>query len=179
MSSDGDRPTFHNVTPALVWKMMQRDFGCTLAQLKQFMINGANGVIEFKDSLGFYQTITPVVANFDQDDLDEALVVVNYQIIDQLNLKYFNNMLLAIDFTTNELIDLGINYEGHNMATTPWIGDLDQDGFLDIIHCHSSNPKKTYAFDGMQINRIKTSFPITNEIKCGAYMGSNYDGVIR
>src|SRR5690606_25886015 len=29
---------------------------------KQFMVNGANGRIEFLDSLGYYQTSTPVVA---------------------------------------------------------------------------------------------------------------------
>ena len=146
---------------------------------KQFMVNGANGKIEFKDSLGFYQTITPVIANFDDDDLDEALVVVNYQIIDEFNLKYYNNMLLVIDFTNNELIDLGINNEGHNMSSTPWIGDMDNNGFLDIVFAHGTNPKKTYSFDGIQVNRIITTIPVKSEIKCGAYMGSNYNGVFR
>ncbi len=146
---------------------------------KQFMVNGSSGKVEFKDSLGFYQTITPVAADFDQDGLDEALVVVNYQIIDEFERKFFNNMLLVIDFETNELIDLGVINEGHNMASTPWIGDMDNDGLLDIVFCHATNQKKTYAFDGMQVNRITTSIPISKGIRCGAYMGSNYDGVIR
>ena len=144
---------------------------------KQYMVNGKTGKIEFMDSLGFYQTISPVIADFDVDGLDEALVVVDYQVIDENNRKFFYNMLLVIDFSSGDLIELGINHEGHNMASTPWIGDLDGNGKMDIIFCHSTNVKKTYAFDGMQINRIVTEIPIEKAIKWGAYMGSNYDGV--
>jgi outer membrane protein assembly factor BamB len=144
---------------------------------KQFMVNGKTGKIEFKDSLGFYQTITPVVYDFDQDKLDEALVVVNYQVLDESNRKFFYNMLLVIDFSINDFYDLGINNEGHNIASTPWVGDMDNDGYLDIVYSHETDVKHTYTFDGMQINRIATEIPITKEIKWGAYMGSNYDGV--
>jgi outer membrane protein assembly factor BamB len=146
---------------------------------RQYMVNGKTGNIEFEDSLGFYQTITPVVANFDEDEMDEALVIVDYQVVDEYYRKFFYNMLLVIDFETNELIDLGISHEGHNMASTPWIGDMDGDGNMDIVFSHSTNVKKTYAFDGMQINRIVTGIPIKKEIKWGAYMGSNYDGVYK
>ncbi len=144
---------------------------------KQYMINGLNGEIEFMDSLGFYQTISPVVGDFDLDGLDEALVVVDYQILDENDHKFFYNMLLVIDFTTGDLIELGINHEGHNMASTPWIGDLDGNGLMDIVFSHGTNIKKTYSFDGLQINRIVTTIPIKKDIKWGAYMGSNYDGV--
>jgi hypothetical protein len=163
------------------------DFFISLAQgvwpeldwTKQYMINGLNGKIEFEDSLGFYQTITPVVADFDEDGLDEALVVVDYQVVDENNHKFFYNMPLVIDFVSNELIDLGISHEGHNMASTPWIGDMDGNGFMDIVFSHSTNPKKTYAFDGYQINKITTTIPIKKKIKWGAYMGSDYDGVYK
>lgn len=146
---------------------------------RQYMVNGLNGEIEFEDSLGFYQTITPVVADFDEDGLDEAFVIVDYQLVDESYMKFFYNMPLVIDFTSNEFVDLGINREGHNMASTPWIGDMDGDGNMDIVFSHSTNVKKTYAFDGMQINRLTTTIPVKKEIKWGAYMGSNYDGVYR
>ncbi len=38
-----DDPTFHNVTPALVWKMMHEEFGCSINQLREFMLNGLAG----------------------------------------------------------------------------------------------------------------------------------------
>ena len=127
---------------------------------KQYMVNGLTGEIEFMDSLGFYHTISPVVGDFDLDGLDEVLVVVDYQVIDENNRKFFYNMLLVIDFSTGDLIELGITHEGHNMSSTPWIGDLDGNGMMDIIFSHGTNIKKTYSFDGMQINRIITTIPI-------------------
>jgi len=146
---------------------------------KQFMVNGFDGKIEFIDSLGFYQTSTPVVADFTLDGVDDALVVVNYQVVDDLYRKWFYNMLVVIDFVTNEVIDLGVNQNGHNLSSTPWIGDIDGDHYMDIIYCHSTNARHTYAFDGMQVNRIATSIPIQKPIKWGAYMGSDYDGVYK
>ncbi|MCR9136635.1 MAG: adenosine deaminase [Alphaproteobacteria bacterium] len=38
-----DDPTFHNITPALVWKMMHEDFGYSLQDLRSFMVNGLDG----------------------------------------------------------------------------------------------------------------------------------------
>jgi adenosine deaminase len=35
-----DDPTFHNVTPTLAWQMMVRDFGYTVDDLREFMLNG-------------------------------------------------------------------------------------------------------------------------------------------
>ncbi|MBS0000764.1 MAG: PQQ-binding-like beta-propeller repeat protein [Cyclobacteriaceae bacterium] len=144
---------------------------------KQFMVNGADGKIEFMDSLGFYQTSTPVIADLNLDGTDDALLVVNYQVIDDLYRKWFYNMLVGIDFVKNEIIELGINQPGYNNASTPWIGDLDNDGKIDIIYCHGTNSRHTNTFDGIQVNRIVTSIPIRRTIRWGAYMGSNYDGV--
>jgi outer membrane protein assembly factor BamB len=182
-----DTEAYTSIAPGYFNNDSTLDFFLSVAQgvwpkldwTRQYMVNGRNGIIEFEDSLGFYQTITPVVADFDEDGLDEALVVVDYQVVDEYYRKFFYNMLLVVDFTSNELIDLGINHEGHNMASTPWIGDMDGDGFMDIIFSHATNIKKTYAFDGMQINKVVTSIPIKKEIRWGAYMGSNYDGVYK
>ncbi|MGI9355776.1 MAG: adenosine deaminase family protein [Rhizobiaceae bacterium] len=38
-----DDPTFHNVTPALVWKMMHEAFGYGLPDLRTFTLNGLDG----------------------------------------------------------------------------------------------------------------------------------------
>jgi len=151
----------------------------TLEWCRQFMVNGATGKVEFADSIGFYQTSTPVVADFTRDGVDDALLVVNYIETDELFRKFFHNMLVVVDFTKNEVTEIGVNSEGHNLSTTPWIGDIDSDRNLDIIYCHSTNLRHTYDFDGMKVERIATKIPIRKEIKWGAYMGSNYDGVFK
>lgn len=38
-----DDPTLHHVTPTGAWRMMVRDFGFGLADLRQFMLNGIDG----------------------------------------------------------------------------------------------------------------------------------------
>ena len=88
-------------------------------------------------------------------------------------------MLMVVDFTKNEVIKIGVNSNGHNLSTTPWVGDIDNDHNLDIIYSHGTNLRHTYTFDGMQVERIDTKIPIRREVKWGAYMGSNYDGVFR
>ncbi|MDX2248113.1 MAG: PQQ-binding-like beta-propeller repeat protein [Bacteroidia bacterium] len=146
---------------------------------RQFMVDGAKGEIVFSDSLGFYQTSTAVVADLTGDGRDEVLMSVNYQIVDELFRKTFQNMLVVVDFTQNEVIQLENTFEGNNIASTPWIGDLDGNGKLDIIYCHATNTRHTFTFDGMQVNRLDTEVPIYTPVKWGAYMGSNYDGILK
>jgi hypothetical protein len=151
----------------------------TIEWSKQFMVNGATGQVEFVDSIGFYQTTTPVVADFTQDGVDDALLMVNYIETDELFRRYFHNMLVVVDFTKKEVNKIGNSSDGHNLSTTPWVGDLDNDHNLDIVYSHGTNLRHTYTFDGMQVERIDTKIPIRKEVRWGAYMGSNYDGVFK
>jgi hypothetical protein len=146
---------------------------------RQLMVNGATGETEFIDSLGFYQTSTPVVANLDDDVQDEALLSVNIHVYDNFNRQTLNNMLVCVDFQTKEVIQITQTNKGGNISTTPWIGDIDHDGLLDIVYCHGTNLRKSYSFDGMQVNRIATDIPIRKKITWGSYMGSNYNGVFQ
>lgn len=163
------------------------DFFVTFAQgvwpdlswTKQAMINGQNGEVEYLDSLGYYQTSSPVAVDLTGDGVEEVILSVDYQVVDSIGVKSFYTTLYAIDFTQKEAIALVEGLPGHNVSSTPWIGDMENDGFLDIVYCHGTNAKKTYTFDGLRVNRLKTTIPITKPIKWGAYMGSHYDGVYR
>lgn len=146
---------------------------------KQFMVNGLNGNIEFVDSLGYLQMTTPMAADLNSDDRDEAILNMNYQVIDSIYRKSFYNLLVAFDFNRNKLIALTDATPGHNVSSTPWIGDLDNDGFLDIIYSHSTNEFHTYTFDGFQVNLIKTNIQMRKKVTWGSYMGSNYDGIYK
>jgi outer membrane protein assembly factor BamB len=146
---------------------------------RQLMVDGATGKIVYEDSLGSYQTSTPVVIDLDEDGIDEALLNVNIQAYDQLNNATFQNIMLVVNFKGNEVLQVWDSQPGSNIASTPWIGDLDNDGLLDIIYCHGTNVKKTYSFRGLQVNRIATGLPLNTEIRWGAYMGNHYDGIFR
>ena len=91
--------------------------------------------------------------------------------------KFFQNKLIVVDFKNDKIIELGANFDGNNISSTPWIGDLDGDNTLEIIYCHGTNTRHTYTFDGLQIHCIYTGLPIQAPIGWGAYMGSNYNGI--
>jgi hypothetical protein len=86
-------------------------------------------------------------------------------------------MVVSLDFETREVNQFTDPLKGSNISSTPWIGDLDNDQSLDIVYCHGTNPKKSYTFDGMQVNRVATKIPVRGKIRWGSYMGSNYDGI--
>lgn len=144
---------------------------------KQFMVNGATGTIDYLDSLGSYQTSTPVVIDLDGNGVDEAILNVNIQTFDYMNKGSFQNILTIINFKGNEVLQLWDNHPGSNISSTPWIGDSDNDGLLDIVYCHGTNIRKTYTFDGLQVNRVATGIPIKSPIRWGAYMGNKYNGI--
>jgi len=146
---------------------------------RQFMVNGRTGAVEFTDSLGLYQTSSPVVADVNHDGSDDALLSVNYQVVNEIGQSFYYTMIVVIDFKNDTITKLSDSFDGINLSSTPWIGDLDNDTFLDIIYCHTTDTTRTYTFDGFQIDRIATDIRIRSEIVWGAYMGSRYDGVFR
>ncbi|MFN3848877.1 MAG: PQQ-binding-like beta-propeller repeat protein [Spirosomataceae bacterium] len=150
-----------------------------LSWTKQAMLNGKTGKIEYLDSLGYYQTSSPVVADLTGDGIDEAILSVDYQMLDSLSRKTFYTTLYAIEFTNKESVAMVEGLAGHNVSSTPLLTDLDNDGFLDIIYAHGTNPLKTYTFDGMRVNCLKTTVPMPKKLHWGSYMGSFYDGVFR
>lgn len=144
----------------------------------QAMVDGKDGKIAFLDSLGYYQIATPVVIDWNNDGYDEVLMSVNFMEVNELYQKNFFNLLALIDFQDGGVKQVGEVYRGTNKSSTPWAGDLDQDGFLDIIYCHGTNPNRANTFDGINIRRIASSnIAIKKPILWGSYQGSKYDGV--
>ncbi|WP_194775707.1 PQQ-binding-like beta-propeller repeat protein [Pararhodonellum marinum] len=143
---------------------------------KNVLIDGQTGEIKFNEPLGNFQTSSPLIVDADGDGTEEILLSVNKEEADEAGKKFFSNSVFLIDFTENQNTALIPFLPGHNNSSTPWIGDLDGDRMLDIVFCHSTNSARTYAFDDMQVNLLKTKIPITQPITWGAYMGSRYMG---
>jgi len=148
----------------------------------QVMLDGANGELAYTNSLGCTGFSSPVVYDLNNDGIDEAIISINEFECDRGYADYSDldveNKLVAIDFNsrTANRIDGAVDFK--NIFSTPWIGDLNQDGYLDIIHCQYYSPNgNLLSFLGMQIKRISTNITIREAPLWGGYMGSQGNGV--
>jgi hypothetical protein len=147
----------------------------------EVMIDGKNGELSYMDSIGCTGFSSPVVYDLNDDGRDEAIISVNefdcslgYSL---QNPTVVENKLIAIDFSnkTVNIIDQAKGFK--NIFSTPWIGDLDKDGYLDMIYCQYFHHSNLLAFLGMRIKRIDLPVKIEKPVLWGAYLGSNGDGI--
>ena len=147
----------------------------------QVMINGKDGSVAYLDSMGCTGFSSPVVYDLNDDGREEAIISINdfdcsVGYISQAP-KMVENKLIAINFDEKSvnIIDQAPGFK--NIFSTPWIGDLDNDGFLDIICCQYFHHSDLLSFLGMRIKRIDTPVRIRKKVAWGAYLGSGGDGV--
>lgn len=150
----------------------------------QIMLDGKDGNIVYRDSIGCTGFSSPVVYDLNHDGREEAILSINeydcnrgFTGDSKLTIE---NKLLAIDFKTHRIQIIEQLPGFKNIFSTPWIGDLDHDGYLDIIHSQFYSPgPDLLAFFGMRIKRISTSIKYKAPVQWGGYMGTNGDGVYK
>jgi PQQ enzyme repeat len=147
----------------------------------QIMLNGKDGSVAFTDSIGCTGFSTPVVYDLNGDGQDEAIISVNNF---DCSLGYaskspttMENKLLAIDFAKNSRETLDEAQGFKNVFSTPWIGDLDNNGELDIIYCQYFHYSDLISFLGMRVKRINTHVKMKKPVAWGAFLGSKSDGI--
>jgi outer membrane protein assembly factor BamB len=146
----------------------------------QVMINGKDGTIDYMDSIGCTGFSSPVVYDLDRDGIDEAIISIN-----EFDCKGFvdgspktmENKLVAIDFDKNSVQVIDQQQGFKNIFSTPWMGDLNDDGYLDIVHCQYYHYGDLLGFLGMRIKRIDTPIKMNEHPAWGSYMGSAADGI--
>jgi outer membrane protein assembly factor BamB len=147
----------------------------------QVLLDGTSGSIAYMDSIGCTGFSSPVVYDIDADGTDEAIISINEfdcsKGFTDNAIKNIENKLLAINFKkqSTQIIDQAKGLK--NIFSTPWIGDLDDDGYLDIINCQYYSYGGLLTFLGMSVKRIETPISIKEDVRWGAYMGSRGDGI--
>ncbi len=150
-----------------------------LRSTRPFAVNGKTGELAFIDSIGFYQTSSPSIADFNGDGYLDAMISVNFFAGEVDTLQTIHNTLLVYDLYNQNKFTIVDPVIGSCVASTPWIGDLDGDQKLDLVYTMLTRPDKTYTFDGFRIIRKETDINIPQGVPWGAYMGNQYDGIYR
>ncbi|GAB3321662.1 hypothetical protein GCM10027299_16440 [Larkinella ripae] len=167
--TDDDVPDFFTNYGIGTWPQLNRSV--------QLMVDGKTGRIAFRDSLGSFQESSPLAFDYNQDGFDDALLSLNDN-----QLSTISNQVVVIDFRNDTTYRIGQRAVGANVACTPWLGDLDADGLLDLVYAHEINPVDLLSVDekkGLKINKLKLKTPASKNRVWGAYMGSNADGIFR
>ena len=146
----------------------------------QVMLDGKDGRIAFMDSIGCTGFSSPVVYDINRDGRDEAIISINEY---DCSLGFAGrspstmlNKLIAIDFASDRLQTIDQQPGFKNIFSTPWLGDMDDDGYLDIVHCQYFHYRDLMTFNGMRIKRITTPIRMKDDPQWGAYMGTKGDG---
>lgn len=93
---------------------------------------------------------------------------------------FYYSYLIAFDFMNQRQFIMGDTLWGSNMASTPWLGDLNRDGFLDIVYSAVKYKELVLNAEiprGLFVARYKTGYSVTKPVVWGAYMGSDYTGI--
>jgi outer membrane protein assembly factor BamB len=145
----------------------------------RFMVNGSTGKIEYQDTIPAFQYASAITADINEDGIDE--VIVNKSVMKKKQFEnIFYSQLEAFDFKNHSTFTIGDSLPATNLASTPWIGDMDNDGHLDII-C-SAVKYENAAFDlqtplGLYVRRYIGDFHVKRPVRWGAFMGTSYTGV--
>ncbi len=148
----------------------------------QIMINGKTGKIDYKNNLGCTGFSSAVIYDLNHDGIDESVISINEYDCENGFVKnktdQITNKLLAIDFKSGKIQMIDETFQFKNIFSTPWLGDIDNDDYVDIIHCqYYSYGSDPLIFMGMQVKRISTSIKYKKPAIWGAYMGSDGTGI--
>ena len=65
----------------------------------------------------------------------------------------------VLDYTNNHLEEWVPPIKGKNISSTPWLGDLDNDGSLDMVYCLQANSNDIYSYYGIRLIRMDLGIP--------------------
>lgn len=173
--TDDDIPDFFTFVSKGVWP---ENTGSV-----QVMIDGESGEITFMSEIGCTGFSSPIATDLNYDGRDEVILSINEFdcnrfIGDQTSFPIVNR-LIGIDFKNGEIFTLDQTQGMKNIFTTPWVGDMDGDGFVDLVHCQYFSHSDLLSFLGMRIKRIDLPIKTKKLPAWGAYMGRNGDGIFR
>tara|TARA_B100001057_G_scaffold186400_2_gene187181 strand:- start:5035 stop:7977 length:2943 start_codon:yes stop_codon:yes gene_type:complete len=138
----------------------------------QVMLDGSDGSVQFIDSMGVINFASANAVDLNNDGRDEGIFSVVY-----FDNGYFNSKVQSVDFVNDTIITLDQVRTGVNIASTPLINDLDNDGMIDLIYCVKYDSLNPMGVKGINMFRHELSSIIPNAgIAWGSYLGNDFDG---
>jgi outer membrane protein assembly factor BamB len=142
---------------------------------RQLVVDGRNGKILKEYRLGCTGFFSPVTLDIDGNGKDEVLMSVNQYNCKGIHVVDCQHYLALFDFKKG-VQQFSEAKKLKNLSSTPWVGDMDGDGLLDVVYSVQANTAKIIEFYGMGVVRHESKQKLPKPSRWGAYMGTAGDG---
>lgn len=143
----------------------------------QVLIDGATGEVLYKEEDGCAGFSTALSYDINNDGASEFIYSVNDFNCTGIHLANIKHRLMVFDYANQSKKNISPLIGAKNVCSTPWIGDLDNDGEIEIISCVQANFSQIYSYFGIQISRRNLDTEVNHHPSWTSYMGSASDGV--
>ncbi|MEO0470896.1 MAG: PQQ-binding-like beta-propeller repeat protein [Bacteroidota bacterium] len=143
----------------------------------QVVLDGRDGSLIARKNIGCSGFSSPVVLDGNGDGRDEVIWSVNEYNCTGIYLANGKHRLLHWDVAVDSISEILPSQKLKNVGSTPWMGDLDGNGKLDIVYCLQANAVKVYEYFGIRLGRLETPFPAGQPRLWGGYLGQDGTGV--
>lgn len=138
----------------------------------QVLLDGANGNVVLKDSIGGLQFASGNAIDLNNDGRDEAVLSVNY-----FEAGHWKHRLQAFDFVTNNIQSIVPAKAGVNLGSTPLFTDLDGNASVDLVYLVKKDSLNPVGWKGVYAIRTSLNSVFPNPgIAWGSYLGTEHTG---
>ena len=130
------------------------------------LIDGSSGAVMWRQTMGTFAPSGFVAADVNGDGRDEVIFGVN-------DLEQNSHQLHILDTTRLTMAPLGPALP-QTTFSSPWLGDIDNDGLLDLLATESAYQSSGPA----RVHRFNLPWPTPKLVSWGGYLGTSTNGVI-
>jgi outer membrane protein assembly factor BamB len=140
---------------------------------ERVLLSGRDGTEIWQGEAGDFAMAGDVAVDLDGDGIDEVIFNAN-TLSDPLTGKPDKQQLDVVDSAHKQAHPWGMPL-GAFAPGSPWVGDLDGDGCLDLLlPRHSDDPGTN---DGL-ITRFTVAAPVPATVSWGGYFGTRFDSIL-
>jgi outer membrane protein assembly factor BamB len=140
---------------------------------ERVLLSGRDGSVLWRGEAGDFAMAGDVAVDLDGDGIDEVIFNAN-TLKDPLTGRASAQQLHLIDSARRQARPWATALGGF-AAGSPWVGDLDADGCLDLVVPRHSPERGTN--DGL-LTRFRVAAPAPATVRWGGYFGTRFDSVL-
>jgi outer membrane protein assembly factor BamB len=141
------------------------------SSVTRVMLSGRDGAVLWQGDTGDFALAGDIAVDLDDDGIDEVIFNANNSIAE----GGVQQQLYLVDTAKREARAWGTPL-GAFSPGSPWMGDLDADGCLDLVV-----PRLTLGTNAKEavLTRFQVAAPVPPTIRWGGYLGTDFDLIVR